>query len=232
MLKCPRDRGTPDPDMKTKVYSYLRVSGKGQVDGDGFPRQRQSVADYCRRNRMEVVTEFRDEGVSGTVFDRPGLTDLFVAIKSNGVKVVLVEKADRLARDLIVSETLLAEFRKLGIKGIAAEGGTDLTVDNNDPSRKMIRQILGVVSEWEKSCIVQKLRAARIRSKEKNGRCEGRKPYGEKEGESEIVTRIQSLRKDRLTINEIADRLNSEEIKTRSGGRWQFTQIRRVLARK
>jgi DNA invertase Pin-like site-specific DNA recombinase len=146
--------------MKAKVFTYLRVSGKGQVDGDGFPRQRESVADYARRNRMEVATEFRDEGVSGTLFDRPGLTELFLAIKEQGVKTVVVEKADRLARDLVVSETLLAEFRKLGVKVVAAEGGTDLTVDNDDPSRKMIRQILGVVSEWEKSCIVQKLRAA------------------------------------------------------------------------
>ena len=217
--------------MRTKTYSYLRVSGKGQIDGDGFPRQRESVTGYARRNRMEIVTEFRDEGVSGTLFDRPGLTDLFVAIKADGVKVVLVEKADRLARDLVVSETLLAEFRKLGVRVVAAEGGTDLTVDNNDPSRKMIRQILGVVSEWEKSCIVQKLRAARIRSKEKNGHCEGRKPYGQKDGEAEIVTKIQGLRADRLTINEIADRLNGEGLKTRSGGLWRFTQIRRILAR-
>jgi len=217
--------------MKVRVYSYLRVSGKGQVDGDGFPRQRQAVTEFARRNRMEVVTEFRDEGVSGTLFDRPGLTDLFVAIKADGVKTVVVEKADRLARDLVVSETLLAEFRKLGVKVVAAEGGTDLTVDNDDPSRKMIRQILGVVSEWEKSCIVQKLRAARIRSKEKNGRCEGRKPYGAKDGEAEIVTKIQGLRAERLTIEEVADRLNSEGVKTRSGGRWQFTQVRRILAR-
>ena len=217
--------------MKTRIYSYLRVSGKGQVDGDGFPRQRDAVTQYARRNRMEVVTEFRDEGVSGTLFDRPGLTDLFVALKADGVRTVVVEKADRLARDLVVSETLLAEFRKLGVKVVAAEGGTDLTVDNNDPSRKMIRQILGVVSEWEKSCIVQKLRAARIRSKEKNGRCEGRKPYGTKEGEAEIVAKIQGLRTERLTIVEIADRLNSEGVTTRSGGLWRFTRVRRILAR-
>jgi DNA invertase Pin-like site-specific DNA recombinase len=217
--------------MKAKVFTYLRVSGKGQVDGDGFPRQRESVADYARRNRMEVATEFRDEGVSGTLFDRPGLTELFVAIKEQGVKTVVVEKADRLARDLVVSETLLAEFRKLGVKVVAAEGGTDLTVDNDDPSRKMIRQILGVVSEWEKSCIVQKLRAARIRSKEKNGRCEGRKPYGEREGEAEIAAKVREWREERLTISEIADRLNSEGFKTRSGGRWHFTQVRRILAR-
>jgi DNA invertase Pin-like site-specific DNA recombinase len=217
--------------MKTKIYSYLRVSGKGQVDGDGFPRQRESVTEYARRNRMEIVTEFRDEGVSGTLFDRPGLTDLFVAIKADGVKTVVVEKADRLARDLVVSETLLAEFRKLGVKVVAAEGGTDLTVDNDDPSRKMIRQILGVVSEWEKSCIVQKLRAARIRSKERNGRCEGEKPYGEKEGEAEVVAKMQNWRKERLTMREVADRLNSEGVKARYGGPWHVNQVQRILAR-
>jgi len=75
-----------------------------------------------------------------------GLTELFVAIKGQGVKMV------------------------------AAEGGTGLTVDNDNPSRKMILRILGAVSEWEISWIVQKLRAARVRSKERNGRCEGRKP--------------------------------------------------------
>ena len=25
--------------MKTKAFAYLRVSGRGQIDGDGFPRQ-------------------------------------------------------------------------------------------------------------------------------------------------------------------------------------------------
>ena len=27
-----------------KVFAYLRVSGKGQVKGDGFPRQRAAIA--------------------------------------------------------------------------------------------------------------------------------------------------------------------------------------------
>jgi DNA invertase Pin-like site-specific DNA recombinase len=36
-------------------------------------------------------------------------------IRSNGVRLVLVERADRLARDLMVGEVLLAESRKLGV---------------------------------------------------------------------------------------------------------------------
>ncbi len=41
----------------------------------------------------------------------------------------------------------------------------------------------------------------------------------------------KNLRNERLTIDEIADRLISDGVKTRSGGVWRFTEIRRVLAR-
>src|SRR5688572_21592025 len=112
--------------MKTKAFTYLRVSGKGQIDGDGFPRQREAVTRYAKRHQVQIVTEFRDEGVSGTkeAFDRPGLTDLMVAIKTNGVRTILVERADRLARDLMVGEIILAECRQLGVKVVSAECGT------------------------------------------------------------------------------------------------------------
>src|SRR5438067_639522 len=113
--------------MKTKAFSYLRVAGLGQVKGDGFTRQQDAIKRYSKANQFEIVQEFRDEGVSGTkdAFDRDGLTDLFVALKSNGVKTVLVENADRLARDLMISEIILSEFRKIGVKVIAADSGTD-----------------------------------------------------------------------------------------------------------
>ena len=59
--------------------------------------------------------------------DRPGWTDLFVALKANGVRSVIVESATRLARDLRISEIILGEFRKLGVRVISADGGIDLT---------------------------------------------------------------------------------------------------------
>jgi DNA invertase Pin-like site-specific DNA recombinase len=52
--------------MKMKAFSYVRVSGKGQIDGDGFKRQAETVSRYAKANRVEIVQEFRDEGVSGT----------------------------------------------------------------------------------------------------------------------------------------------------------------------
>lgn len=217
--------------MKEKVHSYLRVSGQSQIDGDGFPRQRQAITEFAKRNKMEIVTEFKDEGISGTTFDRPALTDLFVALKSNGIKTVLVENSTRLARDLIVGETLLSEFKKIGVKVISADGTILTDADDHDPSKKLIRQILGVFAEFEKSCLVQKLRVARIRSKKAKGKCEGRKSYGSRVGELEIVTKIQKLRQSGMTINGIVENLKAEGIVSRYGKPLKYTQIRRILAR-
>jgi DNA invertase Pin-like site-specific DNA recombinase len=225
--------------VKTPAFSYLRVSGKGQVDGDGFPRQRESVQKYAKAHRVEIVGEYRDEGVSGTKdhFDRPGLTDLFVAIKSNGVRLVLVERADRLARDLMVGEIILAEFRSLGVRVIDASSGTDLTVEDDDPTRTLMRQMLGAIAQWEKSIIVQKLRAARVRIRRDKGRCEGRKPYGAMPGEQATITKMREMRQQGLSYDAIAKALNDAGIAPRTSLRagrqtkWHGAAVQRILAR-
>ncbi|MBI1369485.1 MAG: hypothetical protein GC162_12630 [Planctomycetes bacterium] len=221
-----------------KTFAYLRVSGKGQVDGDGFPRQREAVAKWAKGHSCEVACEFRDEGISGTKdgFDRPGLSDLFLAIRGNGVRTVVVERADRLARDLMVSEVILAEFRKLGVTVIAADGGTDLTVGDDDPTRVLIRQVLGAVAQFEKSVIVQKLRAARERKRRAGERCEGRKPFGETEAERATIERIRELRRkprggERMGFRTIAKTLTAEGCPTRTGKPWSDSVVYNIAKR-
>jgi DNA invertase Pin-like site-specific DNA recombinase len=197
-----------------KAVSYLRVSGKGQIDGDGFPRQREVIARYAKAHGIEVVDEFRDSGVSGT-------KDL---------------DADRLARDLRVSEILLSEFRKIGVQVIAAESGTDLTVGDDDPTRVLIRQVLGAVAQFEKSVIVSKLRAARIRKRRVAGKCEGRKAFGDRPGEAEVLAYIRKLHRkprggERLSYAAIAERLNAEGVTTRTGKKWAPGTVYGILNR-
>lgn len=224
--------------MATKAISYLRVSGKGQVEGDGFPRQRVAIDKYAATQGIEMVGEFRDEGVSGTkeLADRAGLAGLLDRVESNGVRVVLVERADRLARDLMVGEVILNQFRDLGVQVIAAEGGTDLTAGNDDPTAKLIRQVLGAVSEFDKSVTVLKLRAARDRIRRRNGRCEGRKPFGSRPGEARAVELIRRLRRkprggDRRSFGQVADELNAAGISTRTGTPWSRGTVHRICQR-
>lgn len=57
---------------------------------------------------------------------------------------------------------------------------------------------MGAVAQYEKSQIVLKLRGARMRNRAKEGRCEGRKPYGFYEGEAAVLKRIETLRAEGL----------------------------------
>ena len=220
-------------DMATQpiqAVSYLRVSSVGQVQGDGFPRQREAIETYAERNGIAVVAEFRDEGVSGTTehADREGFTALLQRIAGNCVRLVLVARSDRLARDLLVQETLLNSLMKLGVKVIDASTGLDLT-DESDPSRRLIRQVLGAVAEHDKACLVAKLRKARERKRITTGRCEGRLPYGAKLGEDRGLQRIKALRGEGLSLRAIAARLNAEGIATRGGKAWSFGTVARLV---
>lgn len=221
-----------------KAVSYLRVSGKGQLEGDGFARQRDAIERYSKAAKLDLVGEYRDEGVSGTkeLDDRGGLAELLARVKSNGVRVVLVERADRLARDLVVGELILNEFRAAGVKVIAVDSGNDMAAADDDPTRVLIRQVLGAVSQFEKSVIVSKLKAARIRKRRSEGRCEGRKPFGHYDGEADIVARIRSLRRkprggERLSFEGIANALNADAVPTRTGKPWAAGTIRGILSR-
>lgn len=224
--------------MTTKALAYLRVSGKGQVEGDGFDRQQDVISQYAKSNSVKLIGEYRDEGVSGTkeLADREGLAELLDRIESNGVRLVLVERADRLARDLMVGEVILGQFRGLGVKVIAADSGTDLTAGDDDPTRVLIRQVLGAVSQFEKSVVVLKLRAARDRIRRRSGRCEGRKPYGTRPGEESVIDRIRRLRRkprggERLSYAKIANRLNGDGVPTRTGKPWAAGTVYGILNR-
>lgn len=211
-----------------KAFAYLRVSGKGQVDGDGFTRQQEAIRNYAATHELKIVRTFREEGVSGTkdLENRPALHDLLLALYSNGVRTVVIERLDRLARDLMIQETIIGDLRKKGFELVSA---TEPDLCSDDPSRKLVRQIFGAIAEYDKAVTVLKLRGARQRMRAKTGRCEGRKPYGARPGEEEVLERMRSLRQQGMAVDTIADSLNTEGIKSRSGGLWYGATVNRIL---
>jgi DNA invertase Pin-like site-specific DNA recombinase len=221
-----------------KAVSYLRCSGLGQLGGDTWYRQSAAIAKYAKSHGLNVVDEFRDAGVSGTkdLDNRPGLAALLERVENNGVKVVLVENATRLARDLLVGEVILQQLTNAGCRVIAADSGTDLSADSDDPTRRLIRQVLGAVAEFDRRVTVMKLRAARERQRSRGQRCEGRKPFGTLPGEPETLSRIRELRSKpplgrRRSLQQICDELNAEGRPSRSGKPWKKQSLNRILGR-
>jgi DNA invertase Pin-like site-specific DNA recombinase len=157
-------------------------------------------------------------------------------VDSNGVNVVLVENATRLARDLTVGKVILQQLTSAGCKVIAADSGTDLTADSDDPTRRLIRQVLGAVAEFNRHVTVMKLRAAREHKRSRGESREGWKPFGTLSGERETFLRIRELRTKpphgrRRSLHQVCDALNTEARPTRSGKPLSNQVVNRISGR-
>jgi DNA invertase Pin-like site-specific DNA recombinase len=216
---------------KQSAYAYLRVSSNGQIEGSGLDRQRESIELFASRNGYEIIETFSDEGVSGTVdgFDRPGLSALAGQLEPGAT--VIVENADRLARDLLVSEVILNHFRDHRV-AVLDTSGCDLANVEGDPTRNLIRQVLGAVAEFNKSQLVGRLARGRARTKKTKGRCEGRKPYENEEvilSISEMRSQRDSAGRPKFSYTAIANRLNHLGYPTPKGGKkWYAATVRTI----
>src|SRR5208337_444952 len=218
-------------ETPVKCVAYLRVSGAGQSDKDGFPRQSAAIAEYAEKHGYEIVQTYQ-ETFTGTDDDRPTMRRMLDdLIRSNiGVKTVIVEKVDRLARDLIVQESIIAKFQNYRLT-LLSSCEPDLCSD--DPSRVFIRQVLGAVAQLDRSLIVRKTRAARERIRATGAKCEGAKIFGDPRypQEKAVLENIVAMAKDGLKCSQIAKNLNRSGITARRGGKWFPIQVGRIVKR-
>jgi DNA invertase Pin-like site-specific DNA recombinase len=166
---------------KIEAIAYLRTSSAANVgaDKDSDSRQREAIAAFAKHAGFTVVEEFYDAAVSGAdpIDTRPGFRALLDRIVSNGVRTVIVEDASRFARTLMVQEAGIATLAGIGVQVLTSRGD-DLT-ESDDEMRVAMRQIAGVFSQLEKTRLVKKLKAARVRRRAEGGKCEGRKSFAE-----------------------------------------------------
>ncbi|MDP8931146.1 MAG: recombinase family protein, partial [Actinomycetota bacterium] len=149
--------------------------------------QDAAVRAYCRQHGHRIVAVCRDEGVSGSngLQDRLGLAEALRLLrrdKPTGRRQadgLVVYRLDRLARDLIVQEHLLAEVWQADAEVLStASGEAGLRDDPEDPSRRMIRQVLGAVAEYERAMTVLRLRRGRAHKAEQGGFAYGSPGFG------------------------------------------------------
>lgn len=190
--------------MKTTAVAYYRTSSLTNVgeDKDSDKRQRAAVTLYASQNNIEIVKEFYDVGVNGSdpVGDREGFADMLSYMLGNGARTVLIETANRFARDLVVQITGHDFLKKNGITLIPVDCPHHFTEDT--PTAEMVRQILGAVSQFEKRSLVEKMRKARERKRAAVGRCEGPKP-----APPEAIALAKRYSAEGLTLRQIGRKL-------------------------
>jgi DNA invertase Pin-like site-specific DNA recombinase len=220
---------------KVPAIAYLRTSSAANVgaDKDSDKRQLDAIEAFAKRAGYELVGKFNDAAVSGAdhIETRPGFAAMLAHIAGNGVRTIIVETASRFARDLMVHEVVIAKLQALGIKLVAADSPQSFHDDT--PTSKLIRQILGAVSEFDKAMIVAKLKGARERKRVITGmKVEGRKSHAELR--PELVALVRQLRRKRpkggqRSLREIATELTQRGLLNERGKPFSAASINSML---
>ena len=160
-----------------RVGLYLRVSTGEQT----VENQRQALTAACEARGWRIVAEFEDNGISGAKGrdSRPGFDRLLKAATQRKIDVVAAWSVDRLGRSLQDLVGFLAELNAVGCDLYLERQAVDTTT----PAGRALFQMLGVIAEFERAIIQERINAgiARARVKgTKSGRPIGRARIGAK----------------------------------------------------
>ena len=135
-----------------RVALYARVS---TLNGQNPETQLVELREYCARREWRIEGEYVDAGVSGSRDSRPSLNRLMAHAHQRRFDAILVWKLDRLGRSLKHLVTAIAELEALGVTFVSLKDNWDL----GTPSGRLMFQIVGAMSEFERSLIAERIRA-------------------------------------------------------------------------
>ncbi len=101
---------------------YYRVSTAEQAEhGFSLENQKEACLSHADKRGIEIVAEFHDDGQSAKTANRKGLQEMikYCSVKSHRIDCVIVNKVDRLSRDVNDYTSIYANFTKSGISLIS-----------------------------------------------------------------------------------------------------------------
>ena len=228
--------------MNKKIVGYFRTSSKSSTgeDKDSGKRQRHSVHTFCKTKGWDVVEDFWDKGISGTidVLNRPSFVEMLSYCEENEIKTIVFENSSRLSRDLICMETGFQYLSSLGYTLISVDSPE--TFVENTPTSVLIRQVLGYISQFEKSSLVEKLRVSRKRKSKLNksrnyisrtgrGKVEGVKKLTELNPELSGLVVSYRRKKDIRTKKSLSYMKISKLLEDENNLSVSFNSVKRIL---
>lgn len=237
---------------------YLRVSTDAQVkSGAGLNAQRDDAHRWAESNDAEILEVCSDEDVSGSVpLDRrPGLMRAIQLLQKDWL--LLVTKRDRAFRaDKLTIGMIEYAVQKRGarIRSVAGEGTE--SDDPDDPYSELMRNMVDAFGNFERLMIGLRTKTA-LRAKRERREVYGPIPYGsvtepgpdgremlvDDPEQQVIISRIRNWKTEGVSLREIAQRLNDDDVPTptasrapmldfigrRSGKGWSHSTIASIL---
>ena len=216
-------------ESKKIAYCYARVSTQMQVDDGVSLDAQEKQLRYAAESQGYEVEMLREEGRSGkNITGRPVLTAALASLDKGEAEALFVTRLDRLARSTRDFLSIVDRSHKYGWRLALL----DLGLDTATYQGRFVVTIMSAMAEMERGMIS-------LRQKDVHqDRRDNKKVWGVDLGplplvEKSVSERILSERTLGLSYKAIAEKLNSEGIKTVLGGvKWYPSTVRHIYLRK
>lgn len=199
-----------------RVVSYLRISTVNQIDNTSIEVQREKIDLYCKLNNIDLVKEFKDEGLSAKGIEaRDQYKEMmnYVRDPKNDIDGILVYKADRVHRSLKNLMIMIDELEEISVSFVSITE----QFDTSSPQGLLFLQMIGSFSEFERKIIAERTKSGRIANAKKEVYAGGRVPFGYKlvdgkllinDEEAKIIQDIFKLRCKNKSLSFIGKKYN------------------------
>ena len=179
--------------MSKKVALYLRVSTLDQT----IDNQLLELRDHCKKMDWEIVKEYADEGLSGTLSreKRPQLNAMMKDAYRKRFDLVVCWDISRLGRSMKELVLLLADMKEKGVGICSVRQGFDTSTSMGE----IMFQFVGILSSWERDMIAERTLAGLQRAKSQ-GKVLGRR----KVTNDDMTAKVIELRNAKKSIRAIA----------------------------
>ena len=227
-----------------RVAIYARVSSQRQQERETIASQVEALRAYVSTNEHSLFEKhvFLDDGYSGTTLDRPGLDSLRDIVRERVVEAVVAHSPDRLARKYAYQVLLIDEFEKFGCQILFLNQPPP-----TDPESRLLVDIQGVVAEYERCKIIERMRRGKIHKARQGWIVQSRAPYGythiprdgaygaRYEIDEERAPMIREIfdwvGREGLSIRQVTKRLNESRWYTRNGKKtWNPATVKNILS--
>jgi DNA invertase Pin-like site-specific DNA recombinase len=219
--------------MTDTAIGYIRVSTDEQAqDGVSLDVQRKRIEQYAELYDIELVAIIEDAGASAKTMKRDGLQTALTMLREGKADALLVAKLDRLTRNVRdLGELIEGYFGKYRLLSVADH------IDTSSATGRLVLNVLGSVSQWEREQIAERTAAA-LQYKKHQHEVYNHVPlgYAAADGklvpideELRVVADIMALRDQGLSYHAIAAEMNERGIVGKRGGRFYASTIRAIF---
>lgn len=221
-----------------KAIGYVRVSTDEQVQGNGLAVQRQGIVKFCKADGTRLIDVLSDEGLSGSngLEHRVGLATALARLEAGEANSLVVYRLDRLARDYVLQELLVARLREAGTP-VRSVMEPDIDTNTDDPTKVLLRQILGSIGQYERALIRGRMQAGKMIKAARGGYVGGQPRYGHRAkdrelvvapAEAEVVRMVKALRAEGQSYRAVCAALEDAGLQPRRAEHWQPAVVRSI----